>query len=73
MWRIKSNDNNFKDDILSKSFFFGKKKTKRKWRHSKSSDKEGRRFSAKMYEYEHFKCNDLASLNGVKIGIKYYD
>lgn len=26
MWRIKSNDNNFKDDILSKSFFFGKKK-----------------------------------------------
>ena len=72
MWRMKSNDNNFKDDILSKSFFFGKK-TKRKWRHSKSSDKEGRRFSAKMYEYEHFKCNDLASLNGDKIGNKYYD
>ena len=71
MWRMKSNDNNFKDDILSKSSFFRKKK--RKWRHSKSSDNEGRRFSAKKYEYEHFKCNDLASLNGVKIGIKYYD
>ena len=71
MWRMKSNDSNFKDDILSKSFFFEKKK--RKWRHSKSSDNEGRRFSAKMYEYEHFKCNDLASLNGDKIGNKHYD
>ena len=24
MWRMKSKDNNFKDDILSKSFFLGK-------------------------------------------------
>ena len=71
MWRMESKYSNFKDDILSKSFFFEKKK--RKWRHSKSSDNEGRRFSAKMYEYEHFKCNDLASLNGDNIGNKYYD
>ena len=26
MWRMKSNDSNFKDDILSKSFFFERKK-----------------------------------------------